>query len=208
MPRKPAQARSRATYEAIVEAGFLCVAESGVANTTTRRIADLAGVSVGSLYEYFKDKDAIFAAMNEHIIRDVVILIQRIGPTALELEVEQAIIHFFDAFNEFLLANNERYLKVAKEILNADTRDSVEPVSKALQEMVIQYLLKHRPELHPEEDVPALAYIIINSSIFVMLRLLSSSNPPITYEQMKRGMARLVSVYVKTSKQVPMAVGG
>ncbi|CBL46168.1 Transcriptional regulator [gamma proteobacterium HdN1] len=204
MPRKPRQTRSRATYEAIVEAGFRCVAEHGVANTTTRAIADQAGVGVGSLYEYFKDKDAIFAAMNERIIHDVVVLIQRVGPLALELDIESAISHFFDAFNRFLLADNERYLKVAREVLSVDTRDSVEPISKALQDMVVQYLLKHRPLLNSQEDIPALAYIIINSSIFVMLRLLSTSNPPITYEQLKNGMARLVSVYAKASHLYPI----
>ncbi|MEY2838869.1 MAG: hypothetical protein RJB60_1168, partial [Pseudomonadota bacterium] len=58
--RKPIQQRSIATVEAIVEAGFMAVAEHGLAGTTTRHIATLAGISVGSLYEYFTNKEEVY----------------------------------------------------------------------------------------------------------------------------------------------------
>ena len=63
MPRKPRQQRSRATVDAIVEAGFICVAELGITGTTTRHIAERAGISVGSLYEYFGDTDAAVSSV-------------------------------------------------------------------------------------------------------------------------------------------------
>ena len=63
MPRNPSQQRSIATVNAIIKAGFICVAEKGLAATTTRHIAAVAGVGVGSVYEYFKNKEAIYSAM-------------------------------------------------------------------------------------------------------------------------------------------------
>ncbi|NMM91281.1 TetR family transcriptional regulator, partial [Rhodococcus sp. SRB_17] len=61
-PRKtPAQERSRATVDRIVEAATRVLDREGIA-TTTNRIADEAGVSVGSLYQYFPDKHAIIHA--------------------------------------------------------------------------------------------------------------------------------------------------
>ena len=59
-PRKvPRQARSRATFDAIVEACAQLLVEHGYGAVTTNHIAETAGVSIGSLYEYFGDTDAV-----------------------------------------------------------------------------------------------------------------------------------------------------
>ena len=59
-PKKvPRQARSRATFDAIVEAAARLLVREGYGATTTNRVAEEAGVSIGSLYEYFGDKDVI-----------------------------------------------------------------------------------------------------------------------------------------------------
>jgi AcrR family transcriptional regulator len=49
--------------EAIVQAAAELFAEHGYARTTTNKIADRAGVSVGSLYQYFPNKDSLLAAL-------------------------------------------------------------------------------------------------------------------------------------------------
>ena len=61
--RAPKQDRSRAIVAAIVAAGRELLAQGGAASLTTNRIAERAGVSIGSLYRYFSDKEAILAAI-------------------------------------------------------------------------------------------------------------------------------------------------
>jgi AcrR family transcriptional regulator len=61
--RPPRQQRSRAIVDAIVEAGRRLLAEEGPAALTTNRIAERAGVSIGSLYRYFENKEAVVAAI-------------------------------------------------------------------------------------------------------------------------------------------------
>ena len=80
MPRKPKQERSKATYDAIVEAAFICVAERGTAHTTTRHIADTAGIGVGSLYEYFANKEEVYDAMNQRFVAEVVATLTPLTP--------------------------------------------------------------------------------------------------------------------------------
>jgi AcrR family transcriptional regulator len=63
--RRPVQGRARETVDAIVEAAARVLARHGYAAATTNRIAERAGVSIGSLYEYFPDKDAILSALLE-----------------------------------------------------------------------------------------------------------------------------------------------
>lgn len=65
-PRKrPAQSRARTTVDALLQSGAELFALRGYARTTTNDIAERAGVSVGSLYQYFPNKDAILTALLE-----------------------------------------------------------------------------------------------------------------------------------------------
>lgn len=57
--------RSRGTVAAILEAAARIFSEHGYAAGTTNRIAERAGVSIGSLYEYFPNKDALLVALME-----------------------------------------------------------------------------------------------------------------------------------------------
>jgi AcrR family transcriptional regulator len=63
--RTPRQERSRATHAAIVEAAARVFAEVGVGEATTARIAEVAGVSPGSMYHYFPDKESLVTALFE-----------------------------------------------------------------------------------------------------------------------------------------------
>ncbi len=63
--KQPKQARSRATYEAIVEATAQVLIRDTYARLTTSAVAQKAGVSVGSLYQYFPNKQALIVAVLE-----------------------------------------------------------------------------------------------------------------------------------------------
>jgi AcrR family transcriptional regulator len=63
--RQPKQQRALATVEAVLDAVDEVIRRHGVAAVTTNRIAERAGVSIGSVYQYFPDKQAIFAALHD-----------------------------------------------------------------------------------------------------------------------------------------------
>jgi AcrR family transcriptional regulator len=70
MRKEPRQARSRATVEAVIEAGARILSEQGWAGFTTNKVADAAGVSIGSLYQYFPDKLSLVDAIRRRHIDD------------------------------------------------------------------------------------------------------------------------------------------
>lgn len=68
--RQPAQARAQATVAAILEASARILRNEGRAGFNTNRIAEVAGVSIGTLYGYFPDKDAIHIALARRMIEE------------------------------------------------------------------------------------------------------------------------------------------
>jgi AcrR family transcriptional regulator len=71
-PRKmPSQARSQATVDAILDAAARILVGAGYGAFTTNSVAARAGVSVGSLYQYFPNKDAILAALKARHVADL-----------------------------------------------------------------------------------------------------------------------------------------
>ena len=84
-PRKtPLQARSMATVDAILSAAAQVLKRKGYAAATTDRIAERAGVSVGSLYQYFPNKDAILVALAERHIDEGFTLVRELLVEALQ----------------------------------------------------------------------------------------------------------------------------
>src|ERR1700729_4619137 len=71
-PRKtPLQARSTVTVEAISEAAIQVLLRHGAERLTTTRVADRAGVSVGTLYQYYPNKQSLLFAVLEHHMNNV-----------------------------------------------------------------------------------------------------------------------------------------
>src|SRR5215472_12589392 len=63
--KQPQQARAQETVRAILEATVQILDREGLDAATTTRIAEVAGVSIGSLYQYFSHRDAILSALQD-----------------------------------------------------------------------------------------------------------------------------------------------
>jgi len=98
-PRKAAiQARSRVTVDAIFEATIQVLLIIGYDKLTTTLVAARAGVSVGSLYQYYPNKHALMAAVIERHLSRVVERVEQACAGAVDLPLEEAIERVCDAF--------------------------------------------------------------------------------------------------------------
>lgn len=68
MARRPMQQRSRATLEKLLTAGVELLEEKGYEGLSIGELSARAGVSVGSIYQRFEGKEALFAALRERIL--------------------------------------------------------------------------------------------------------------------------------------------
>ncbi|GGA03569.1 TetR/AcrR family transcriptional regulator [Dyella caseinilytica] len=69
--KTPLQQRSRSTVAALVEAGARVLVQHGWSRFTTNQVAEIAGVSIGSLYQYFPDKLALAEAIRQRHLDEV-----------------------------------------------------------------------------------------------------------------------------------------
>jgi AcrR family transcriptional regulator len=105
-PRKsPSQERSRRTVDRILDAATRIFHEQGYAGATTNDIADEAGVSVGSLYQYFPNKDALLVALTQrHIETTTTGLSELLSKLSAELGFDvilRTVVNFLVAQHDF-----------------------------------------------------------------------------------------------------------
>ncbi|MCY1126840.1 helix-turn-helix domain containing protein [Frigidibacter sp. RF13] len=89
--KKPAQDRSRATFEAILEAATRILREDGLGAMNTNRVAERAGVSVGSLYQYFPSREAILAELVRRMRLTMSARMAEVGAAVRHLPLKEAI---------------------------------------------------------------------------------------------------------------------
>ena len=87
-PRKlPSQSRSRALVEAVVQACLRILDEEGAQALTIKKIAEVSGATVGSIYQYFPNKDSIITLVYERVLKEeagqVALLRQRVSKLSL-----------------------------------------------------------------------------------------------------------------------------
>ncbi len=96
MARKPPQqSRSRVTVEAILDGAIRVLEQEGSAMLTTTRIAHAAGVSVGTLYQYFPNRKSILDALQEREFQRTLVLMQEVmvdSPVGSTDELARAVI--------------------------------------------------------------------------------------------------------------------
>lgn len=192
MPRKPQQQRSKATVDAIVEAGLILLATEGPPGTTTRRIAETAGVGVGSLYEYFDNREAVYRAMFQRMVADAVATIEPLTPQLVRMPLREGTYELLRQVRALLERDDGRYLKCLRHSLSLGRNLPFKPLQKALTKLVLQYAM-HHPELLHGRNLPALSYILIYGGTFTVIRYLSDPAPPISFDELAHGLADMVA---------------
>ncbi|MEY2934384.1 MAG: hypothetical protein RL033_5133 [Pseudomonadota bacterium] len=142
--KKPLQARSARLVEDILEAAIRVLRKGGARGFTTVRVADEAGVSVGSLYQYFPNKEALLFRLQADEWQDTGDLLASILDDSQRTPLErlrQAVLVFFRSELE------EAELRIALDDAGALFRDA--PEARAQQALAAQRLRRFMRELLP-----------------------------------------------------------
>lgn len=199
MRKHPQQQRSRQMVEVLIEATSRCIVENGLDGTTTPRIAELAGVSVGSLYQYFNGKEALIEALVEKMAADIAKGLKRLpmNPDGSLRDMISAAIHFGFA----LLSSDEGlYVELVKNWHRLPTQKVADALQQHFLELARVYFIKHYRE-HPIENLQVRTFIIVNSTLFTMVRFISQDNPLVRQEDVAEGLIQMVVGYMESGSQ-------
>jgi len=116
MRKQPRQARSRATIEAILQAAAHILGERGWEGLTTNDVAELAGVSIGSLYQYFPHKLALVEAVRRRHFDDVLAVLR----AASDGQLPRA--HRIEALVDGMISVHSRYPTAHRVLLEETPR--------------------------------------------------------------------------------------
>ena len=148
-PRKlPKQERSQATVSAILIATTRILTEEGYDKFNTNRVAELSGVSVGSLYQYFPNKAALLYALGEHHANEMAQLAQHhledLGDRSI-LEVLQQIIK---AVLAAYAVNPKLYRILHQQVPRSEEMQKLDDAR--IEQMLHSFLALHRDQLRPQ----------------------------------------------------------
>lgn len=147
MRKQPRQRRSRVTVDAILEAAARVLVEDGYAAASTNRIAERAGVGVGSLYEYFPGKEAVYAELRR---RETSRWYAELRDAPAPGAPKDVIRHIVRTRVRFAAANPALYAALHSEV----PREAVAGVESSIYDdymgLSIAYLDAHRHLLRPE----------------------------------------------------------
>ena len=162
-PRKHAsQDRSRATVDALVEATARILVKEGFEKASTNRIAEAAGVSVGSLYQYFPSKEALVVAVIDRHTDGLMQIVRGVLTAVASLPVEKAVRKLVTVAIEAHRLDPKLHRVLAEQIPRTGQLESVETFNREIYGLFRAYLEEHRAELR-RVDLDLASFVCVTS---------------------------------------------
>jgi len=162
-PRKIAsQQRSRATVDALVEATARILVKEGFDKASTNRIAEVAGVSVGSLYQYFPSKEALVAAVIERHQQKIMETVHGELAEVLAQPVEKAVRKLVAVAVESHRVDPKLHRVLAEQIPRVGKLEKLESFNRENYALFRAYLEGHRDELRVD-DLELASFVCVTS---------------------------------------------
>lgn len=143
--KSPQQERSKHMVDRIVAAGRQVLVEHGYERATTNRVAEAAGISPGSLYQYFPNKEAVLAAVVEAYSTEIAEQLTAVVTEHLDRPPLELMRASYEGLLEILEANREYVRLMARELPRARVAPHVDQLERRISELVGAYLAVSRP---------------------------------------------------------------
>ncbi len=196
-PRKtPIQARSNASVEAILQATLQVLTSVGKERLTTTRVAARAGVSVGTLYQYFPNKSALLQACLRHHMDDVrrsieTVCAQHEGDSLLDMGT--ALIH---AYLTAKMKNVKASAALYAVSSDVDGAAIAKAASQRSRRAIVQLFATAREPL--TKDSETIANAVVSALNGFSRSLLESKSPELHLQSMRDELIVLVHAYLRT----------
>ncbi|MDQ1209437.1 AcrR family transcriptional regulator [Acinetobacter baylyi] len=196
MRKKPQQQRAIYLVDTILQATQLCIAENGLIQLTTPKIAERSGISVGSIYQYFENKEQIVQELllrkSEHLGQ----MLKQLVTTQEQLSLEEIIPCSIQFGFDMMKADQGFFIEVLKHWHDYNHSKAAQVLEQHFFEVGL-YVFNR---FHREWDFETLkhkSFVIINSTLFSMMRYVSNNDFLIEEQQLKYELSKMIIAYLK-----------
>jgi AcrR family transcriptional regulator len=195
-PRKvPRQERARATVDFILRAAESIIAKNGYEAATTNHIAEVAGVSIGSLYQYFPSKEAIAAALVENAVLAAADTLRDCILTNMMLPLEQATPRIV----KVILATRKQYsfifLRLPREVPKLGRLSRQMTTERFLYNTIRAFYQQHRPVIRVE-DLETAMFVAEHIVVGTIDAYLDNNSPTISDDELVEHISDAVVKYL------------
>lgn len=203
-PRKqPRQARSRATVDALLDAAARVLVQEGYGAANTNRIAEVAGISVGSLYQYFPSKEALIVALRQRHAAQMGALLQEQAQKVAGASLSVAVQTLVHAVVQAHMIDPALHRALGEQVPRAVVLDPQEDIGDAMRATLLALLLAHRPHILPH-DLELAGFVLMHTVEALVHAALDAPAARISMLAMEDEIQALVLRYL-TGVPVPCA---
>ncbi len=193
--KQPQQARSRVTVTAILDAMTRILDQEGPDAATTTRVAEVAGVSIGTLYQYFSHRDAILDALQDREFERAMELMENVlasdaqGPgREVAREVIQGLLRLYAAAPGL-------HRVLALEGLRVTPTDRVHAFDMRVVALIRNFLACSALPIR-RANVDAAAFVVFQSVRAAMLARMLESPPALDDETLTEELTDMIFMYL------------
>lgn len=185
--KQPKQERSRDMVAKIVGATASLLRKTAPEQVTTNAIAETAGVSKGSIYQYFANKEEIIDAAVEMIAVEEAPAIENMLRTITLDQPETAMDAAIDMLIDFTLTNRRLIRYLAERPAHVRGFESASGLSATLLAMSTLHVSHYRDHYRDELSPRGLAWLFFNMAVATTTRYIEADDP-IPLEELRRGL--------------------
>jgi len=194
-PRKrPIQARSTASVEAILEATIQVLLTAGKERLTTTGVAHRAGVSVGTLYQYFPNKSALLQAVLKRHLAEVAEAVERVCEEQAGNTLRQMVTALMTAFLGAKMKDPKTSAALYSVSSDVDGARIARQVGSRLNKAMIR-MLASAHESH-ETDAQMIANMLQGLMVGVSRKMLESASPEKQFHLLREELIFMGCAYV------------
>jgi AcrR family transcriptional regulator len=195
-PRKqPVQARSAASVEAILEATLQVLVQMGKEQLTTTRVAARAGVSVGTLYQYFPNKSALLQGALRRHLDEVAEAVEEVCRVQRGQSHEAMVTALMTAFLEAKMRHAPSAAALYAVSSDVDGARIAKEMQVRLNKAVVGLLKSGKEPL--ATDTQMVATMLQGTMVGVSRRLLEAADPAKELEPLRRELIFMGCAYLK-----------
>jgi AcrR family transcriptional regulator len=200
--KAPRQERARATNEAILEATAHILVERGWARLTTNHVAERAGVSIGSVYQYFPSKDALVAALVDRHVDRITSIVATEMARAVDLPFAEATTRIVTAIVRAQLVEPALNRAILEQVPRVGRLARIRAVDTDF-EALLRAALDARARELDVTDTRLCAFVIVQATKWLTMAALATHPEYVEGDRLAKELARMFVRYATTSADEP-----